>query len=261
MNAISTINMARLLSAKETLHREFVREPFNYIVIDDFLNLNVAKNILEEFPVIESDWVDARGLHTQNKWTKPIVDSGFAAKFMEDVNSKEFKDFLTNLTGINGIVSDPNLNGAGYHQTTDGGFLNVHVDFNKNDDDLNLDRRLNLIVYFNQSWSHENGGYLELWDMSRKKRIENIEPSFNRCVIFETNEVSFHGHPTPLKLPAGESRKSLSIYYYTYGRDDIEAVDPHNTRYVNTESWRGLPKLMLNGVRHFFRRVSREQRP
>ena len=40
-------------------------------------------------------------------------------------------------------------------------------------------------------------------------------------MIFETNEVSFHGHPVPVRMHGTTTRKSLSIYYYTEGRIDI----------------------------------------
>jgi len=251
--------MDLLLQQQERLRREFDREPFKYIVIDNFLREDAAQSIFSEFPSVNRDWVDARGLHTQNKWTCPVVDKGVAAKFVLEVNSPEFLSFLESITGVPQILKDPTLLGAGYHQTTAGGFLNVHVDFNKHHDDLGLDRRLNMIVYFNKRWNEANGGYLELWDMGEKKRLENISPVFNRCVIFETNEVSFHGHPVPVNVDQGESRKSLSIYYYSRGRSDILPVAPHNTIYVNTESWRGIPKIVVNGVKHAFRKL--RQRP
>ncbi len=254
---MKTIDFKRLESSLDTLQKEFDREPFKYIVIHDFLRSEAAETIANEFPEISSDWVDARGLHTQNKWTNPIVSSGVAAEFIQEVNSVEFLNYLSKLTGISDLLEDPNLNGAGYHQTTNGGFLNVHVDFNRLDDDDNMDRRLNLLVYFNKEWSECNGGYLELWDMHKKKRIENICPSFNCCVIFETNEVSYHGHPVPVNVPPGNSRKSLSVYYYTKGRNDIPYVQSHNTLYVNTESAKGLMKIFANGVRHFIRKLSR----
>ena len=117
-----------------------------------------------------------------------------------------------------------------------------------------LDRRVNLIVFFDKNWIAEKGGYLELWDMEKKLRIENISPDFNRCVIFETNEISFHGHPKPLKINSNESRKSLSIYYYTKGRNDIGSIDSHNTIYTNTESTQGAFKIFNNGIKHFFRK-------
>jgi hypothetical protein len=251
------INYKRLTSNIEQLKSEFNRRPYNYIIIDNFLHANVANEIFNEFPSIKTDWVDARGLHTQNKWTQPVVDSGIASDFFKEANSEEFLSFLSNLTGIPNLLRDPELNGAGYHQTTNGGFLNVHVDFNRINNNENMDRRLNMLVYFNKNWEDQNGGFLELWDMKKKTRIENIGPYFNRCVIFETNEISFHGHPVPVKLSNNDSRKSLSIYYYTKGRDDLSYIPTHNTLYVNTESLSGIGKILKNGAKHAIRKLKK----
>jgi Rps23 Pro-64 3,4-dihydroxylase Tpa1-like proline 4-hydroxylase len=234
----------------------FNKEPFNYIVLDDFLNIQDAEKILEEFPKISSEWKDARGLHTQNKWALPIFKEGVAAKFMEEIHSKRFMDSLSRLTSIDGLEPDSNLQGAGYHQMTNGGFLDVHVDFNRLEDNSVMDRRLNLLVYFNKNWKKENNGYLELWDMEKEIMIENICPKFNRCVIFETNEVSFHGHPKPLNIGLEDTRKSLSVYFYTQGRSDIDYIKTHNTIYVNTESTSGMIKVFFNGIKHAFRKIT-----
>jgi len=251
------INHKQLLTNLDADKIEFnSKKPFRYIVLENFLNLNYAEDILEQFPQIDNKWIDSRGKHTQNKWALKIFKDDVANSFMIEANSKKFLNYLSKLTSIPDLIYDSSLSGAGYHQSTNGGFLNVHVDFNKlNTDNLMLDRRLNLLVYFNKNWLPENGGYLELWDMEKKLKIENISPSFNRCVIFETNEISFHGHPQPLKLNLNETRKSLSIYYYTKGRDDINPVDSHNTIYTNTESILGSFKIFNNGVKHFFRKI------
>ena len=41
-----------------------------------------------------------------------------------------------------------------------------------------------------------------------------IEPRFNRLVIFNTNDTTYHGHPTPHAFPEGYPRTSLAFYYY-----------------------------------------------
>ena len=253
MNIINQENL--FLNLEKNIDEFNNKKPFRYIILDNFLNLDFAEGILDEFPLIDNKWTDARGHHTQNKWTLPIVKDRIAGDFIVEANSKEFLNYLSKLTSIPDLIPDSKVFGGGYHQSTSGGFLNIHVDFNKlaNRNDL-LDRRLNLIVFFNKNWIAEKGGYLELWDMEKKLRIENISPDFNRCVIFETNEISFHGHPKPLKINLNESRKSISIYYYTKGRNDIGYVDSHNTIYTNTESIQGSFKIFNNGLKHFFRK-------
>ena len=252
------INSSSFSTKIEDLKVYFDRKPFKYVVIDDFLDKNVAESILEEFPEVNRDWVDARGLHTKNKWTQPLVEENIAYDFYKKINSTEFLSTLSYITDIEKLIPDESLQGAGFHQTTDKGFLNVHVDFNRHHNDYSLDRRLNLILYFNKDWKESDGGFLELWDMQKNERIENISPIFNRCVIFETNQVSYHGQPVPVSCGSDRSRKSLSVYYYTKGREDIDYVETHNTKYVNTQSITGYKKIFLNGVKHIFRKVKRK---
>jgi len=82
-----------------------------------------------------------------------------------------------------------------------------------------------------------------------KKITKKITPKFNRLVVFETNEISFHGHPKPLNTPADVSRKSLAIYYYTETRPSTEIADEHNTIYVNTEGAKGSIRRFTSGVK------------
>ena len=252
---MNTVNIKKLELNLMSDQLIFNREPFKYIVLDDFLNIESAEDIWKEYPKITDEWKDARGLHTQNKWALPLIEDGIAGEFMQEINSKEFIKYLFKLTNIPDLLPDPELSGAGYHQMTNGGFLDVHVDFNRLEGSSIMDRRLNLLVYFNKNWRQENGGYLELWDMEKKIMLEKICPKFNRCVIFETNEISYHGHPKPLNIGPCESRKSLSAYFYTKGRGDIDFVESHNTLYVNTESARGSVKIFFNGLRHLYRKL------
>ncbi|NJM87615.1 MAG: 2OG-Fe(II) oxygenase [Hydrococcus sp. RU_2_2] len=144
------------------------------------------------------------------------------------MNGATFVNFLEKLTGIEGIIPDPHLVGGGLHQIERGGYLKIHVDFNKHGK-LNLDRRLNLLLYLNKNWQEEYGGNLELWDRDMIKCQKKILPIFNRCVIFSTTDFSYHGHPEPLTCPEGRTRKSLALYYYSNGRPPEEVSNGHST--------------------------------
>jgi hypothetical protein len=250
---MSTIDMGRLERERDALSRRFQEQrPYRYLVIDDFLHREAALKIHREYPAIDRSWIDCSRLNTSGKWAQPIHRGTVAEAFFAEVNAPAFRNFLGSLTGIDDLIADDECFGAGYHQIVDGGFVNIHVDFNKLG---NLDRRLNLLVYMNPEWRDEYGGFLELWDMAGRKRIANIAPILNRCVIFETNEISFHGHPTALRTGGTIARKSLSVYFYTHGRDDIVPVDSHNSRYVNTSGLVGALRTFRNGVRHFCRKM------
>ena len=45
-----------------------------------------------------------------------------------------------------------------------------------------------------------------------------VEPELGRIIIFETNDLSFHGHPDPLECPVNISRKAIALYYYSQDR-------------------------------------------
>ncbi len=81
------------------------------------------------------------------------------------------------------------------------------------------------------------GGCLELYSDPRSlyNQMQSVLPLFNRCVIFETNEYSWHGF-SKIKLSPDKqdlSRKSLSIYLYTKERPQAEIAPPHTTFYIH----------------------------
>ena len=118
---------------------------------------------------------------------------------------------LAGITGYDDLESDPTLFGGGMHLSSPGSFLDVHVDFSTNPDTGHL-RALTLRLYLPPDWDPAWGGYLEMWGTDGK--MVAIQPKFNRAVLFETSEISWHGHPRPLACPPGVVRKSLAVYYY-----------------------------------------------
>jgi Rps23 Pro-64 3,4-dihydroxylase Tpa1-like proline 4-hydroxylase len=150
------------------------------------------------------------------------------------LNAAPFMAFLEKLTGIAGLIPDPHLRGGGLHEIRRGGALGVHADFNFYKR-LNLYRRLNLLVYLNENWTEAWGGDLELWDRQGKRCVRRISPIFNRAVVFDTSNLSYHGHPNPLQCPEERSRKSLALYYYTVDAPAEDDRTPHTTVFIKTE--------------------------
>lgn len=62
-----------------------------------------------------------------------------------------------------------------------------------------------------------------------KRCVQRIAPVPNRLVVFSTSVKSWHGHPTPIVLPNGVTRKSVALYYYSNGRPEDEKAAAHNT--------------------------------
>ena len=205
-------------------------KPFPHIVIDDFLPAKELEAVLSHFPDPDQlKWIkfnnpDEKKLAFSSVEKLPAVPR----EFLLFLNSSPVLQFLERLTGIEGLISDPYYTGGGLHQIEKGGKLEVHADFNKFEK-LNLDRRLNLLIYLNKDWKEEYGGHLELWDQSMTACEEKVLPVFNRCVVFSTTSTSYHGHPTPLTCPPDRTRKSIATYYYSNGRPEEEISESHST--------------------------------
>jgi hypothetical protein len=192
-------------------------KPVPHIYLTDFLVPEIAAALEEEFPRPESDaWTHYQhqneNKHGMTKRERFPPRLGEAA---DALNSPAFVAWLSELTGIPGLLPDSLLEGGGLHQSGPGGYLNVHTDFTHHHYHKNWRRRVNLILYLNEGWQDEWGGAIELWDPQMKHCVAKYPPRMNCAFIFNTNEISYHGFPNPLACPPGRSRKSLALYYYT----------------------------------------------
>jgi 2OG-Fe(II) oxygenase superfamily len=206
--------------------------PYPHIVIDNFLPEAFLGRVLDEFPSPGGvTWAQHYHANSKKLALNRWEEMGEATtNLIHELNSPSVLRFLERLTGIEGLIPDVYLEGAGLHLIERGGFLRVHADFNIHQR-WRLDRRLNLLVYLNRDWKEEYGGAFELWDRDMTRCIKKVLPVFNRCVIFGTTDYSYHGHPDPLTCPEGMSRKSLALYYYSNGRPAEEVSEDHGTLY------------------------------
>ena len=205
-------------------------EPFPHVVIDDFLPADALRRVADNFPgAADINWFDFNNPRQRKLAAEDETQIEDNARWLlYQFNSATLINFLEKLTGIEGLISDPFFIGGGLHQIERGGYLKVHADFNRHPK-FNLDRRLNLLLYLNENWREEYGGHLELWNRDVTRCGRKILPTFNRCVIFNTTDFSYHGHPEPLRCPRGMTRKSLALYYYTNGRPETEISAEHGT--------------------------------
>jgi hypothetical protein len=245
--------------------------PFPHVVFHDIVPDKALAAVAAEFPSLASraDLVRHHE-HADKKrsFRTPNALGPHTRQLLSELNSSVFLTFLEQLSGIAGLLPDPHFTGGGLHQIERGGFLQVHADFNRLDR-LSLDRRMNLLLYLNEDWEDAWGGELELWTPDMSACAERVKPTFGTCVIFNTTDDSYHGHPEPLDCPPDRSRNSMALYYYSSGARP-EITEPHGTLWQRRPgahqeaAWqRWLPPVAIDGAqraRRRYRKLMKKQR-
>ncbi|KYG80158.1 2-oxoglutarate-Fe(II)-dependent oxygenase superfamily protein [Roseivirga ehrenbergii] len=235
--------LTKKLGADSSVFRR--NTPFPYIVLDSFLNGEIANEALSQFPKVgKQEWISY--LHYNEKkfgLNKYEQLPSTIKKLIDELNSPSFLEYLTSLSGIENLIADPSLEGGGLHLSERGGFLNIHADFTVHPHRKTWERRLNLLIYLNTDWEESYNGKLELWDNKMTECKASLAPTFNRAVIFATNSDSYHGFPDPIQCPEGMTRKSIALYYYTAANKEISV---RSTNY-KARPGDGIKKVFIYG--------------
>ena len=213
-------------------------QPFRHLVVDNFLDAAYCRQLIAGFPAFDKK----RALNEYGEVGGKAVFQNLAElgppyqQFDQIMRSPEFLLFVGEMTGIPNLLYDPAYVGGGTHENLSGQELDPHVDFNYHPA-TRLHRRLNLILFLNPEWREEWGGCLELhrnpWLPAGQNQIKTVLPVENRCVLFETSEISWHGF-SKVQAPNGRdvSRRSIAVYFYTKERPPGETAPDHATIYV-----------------------------
>ena len=198
-----------------------MNEICDHYIIDNFLKEDLAKQLSDEFMEYDSpNWFVYNNAievkKTSNNWYH------FPPKtyqLLQYLNSPEFIQRLELITGIPDLQPDIGLHGAGWHIQGRDSKLNVHLDYSIHPK-LKLERKLNLIIYLTPGWDPKWGGNLEFWSHDPitnipKSKVKTVENVFNRAVLFDTTQNSWHGFNDAMTCPEGVYRKSIAMYYLT----------------------------------------------
>jgi hypothetical protein len=206
-------------------------QPLPHVLVRDFIDSDLAAAAAKEFPHAGSqEWIQYKHVNEKKLGlTRRDIFPKVLREIVDELNSSQFVEWLTRLTGISGLMADPSLEGGGLHQSTRGGFLNLHTDFSHHRHYGNWKRRVNLILYLNPGWQREWGGEIEFWDKRMRSCLVKYPPLLNHALIFNTDDRFFHGFPEPVQCPENQARKSLALYYYT--RESDLKIVPRSTDY------------------------------
>ena len=206
--------------------------PFPHIVFDGLFSADLLDIIWHDFGNFGANTMKARQSDREVTFRSrsDVVLPASVQIYFDKVNSGRFVKFLTEVTGISGLVTDPFFQRGGLHESREGGKFQLHLDFSKHPV-TDLDNRLVLITYLNSDWREEFGGALELWSVAEDRCVTKVIPEVGRSILFEQSAVSLHGHPTPVKTPDNRPRRSLATYYYSNCLDDRAAELRYNTHF------------------------------
>jgi len=192
--------------------------PFQHAYVDGFFRPEIALQLSAEF--LDSE--DVRWRRYDNPIERKSLINHWDAfppetySVLEFLNSPTFTRYVgSHFWPDAPLMSDPGLNGGGWHLHGRGEKLNVHLDYSLHPK-LGMQRVLNLIVYLTPQWDPSWGGGLGLWagDRESPQVLEKaVDCVFNRAVLFDTTGNSWHGLPDPLECPEDVRRQSLAVYY------------------------------------------------
>lgn len=226
-------------------------QPFRHVAIDNFFSAERLQRLVDTFPPFdEALAINENGVVGAKCVNEKVTELGPDwVELDELVKGEDFRQLIGHITGIPDLQYDPHYFGGGTHENRQGQGLDAHIDFNYHPI-TRQHRRLNLILYLTPEWDDAWGGSIQLhrdpYRPPSQDEIAVITPQMNRCVIFETNEHSWHGFPR-IQLPEDKqhlSRKSFALYYYTDSRPEEETGMEHSTIYVEQH----LPEDLVPGT-------------
>lgn len=252
------LNAALINEDSITRYREefATARPYKHLVIDNFLEEGLAQSLFANFPKVSELRKHYKGIN-ENKSEGSSFDHYHTdfARVLDAIKSPAFIQWLEQVTQIDDLSLPDDHRGAGVHQGRNGSFLDIHVDFSVHPI-LNLHRRLNLLIYLNKNWKPEYGGLLELWNEDVSVLEKAVLPGFNRAVIFETTETSYHGYDV-INIPENESRKSIYSYYYSPVASTVKYHDtifkPRPTDSLAKKTQTTMKEALKNGIKQIIK--------
>lgn len=217
------------------IDQDYFIEPFQHIILDNFFPEELAESIsvaFDEIPLNDWEYTNDKDIEVKyrTKWSSEFDIPDAISPAIRILNSSPILVAMGKKLGIPKLMPDPYFTGGGLNMTHLGGMLDIHVDGNYHDAS-GLNRRVNILVYLTKGWQPKWGGEFGIYDEAGDHLVKAVPPMFNRCIIFDTHDQSFHGLPNPIKFPEDHPRKSILLYYYTRAqraKNQITVNKPHS---------------------------------
>jgi len=187
-------------------------KPFPHLVVDQLFESEPVHEAASTFPG-RADMTERPGrpgvfeLADRESLSPPLL------KLSDELMGERFKAWLSFVTGVDDLLTDPYGIWGALRQYGDGVEVNIHAPPGPHPTKP-WDRRLTLILHLGEGLREANGGCFELWDAQKKAPSVSIAPLFNRAIVFLATPASFHS-ASRTRLALGQTRKIVQILYFS----------------------------------------------
>lgn len=214
-SARQAIDVRPAIERAEDFRREYeAAQPWPHLVIRGLFPDDLLTAAKRECMRVAPDQLKQEANRAQVKDETTHLPGPVSEALFDVLDGEQFIGFLESVTGVADLLPDPTHLYGGVHRFPAGGFTLVHRDFRRHPV-TTLHHRVNVLLYVNDDWTEQYGGYLELWPSDMSAAVKSIAPLKNTLVIWETHDQTLHGLPEPLRCPPDDARAALAAYYYT----------------------------------------------
>ena len=190
-------------------------KPTPNIVLDNFLPKDVALALNRECNNIpDQEWKVFTREGSHMKECNRLTHMRLGRRIIEELNSSHMLTWLESMTGIQGLLPDPHLVGAGYSKSFRGDTLQAHNDLDWNEQSR-LHTALGVIIYLTPDWNAQWQGAHEFYNTDQTAVVKKIDCVFNRFLAWSHSPNVSHGYTVPLSCPQAVSRNTVRLFYYT----------------------------------------------
>jgi SM-20-related protein len=166
--AVGMLNLEKLAKA------EFHSDPFDYVLVDDFLRDEYKNAIVTDFPSIE------------RHGSFPLATLKYGPAFGQlasELFSKEFAAVVGEKFSLDLAQYPTMLTVRGWCDASDG---QIHTD--------STNKLITVLLYLNPVWNSDGGRLRLLRSKKLQDYVAEVAPTMGSLIIFRRNDRSWHGH-------------------------------------------------------------------
>lgn len=169
----------------------FKTDPYNYIVVPNFVRSEMFGDVFEDFPTIKS---------SGSIPPSELKITGHFAKLLEEMDGPEFQSAIEKKFGIDLSGRPTMFTVRGRCRRTDG---KIHTDSES--------KIITVLLYLNHNWEAD-GGRLRILRSgdNLEDAADELSPSNGTLLVFRRSENSWHGHE-----PFEGERRAIQMNWVT----------------------------------------------